>query len=398
MKLLNRLVNIVILLLAIATFTMSFLLYQKREQLVKGWEKMSKAVSSTSATLDKGSNTATSAKLTPDALGHTKYHELDSLLPDLNKQADMVITQRDTLSDSLVSAAKTLELPNVPEKAKLNEVASSADAARQTVSAIEQFNNINNNVLNQVSSMGGKIGARVSVNQLKGNDAVANIGKVSSAVNALKTKSDTLSKSFSDVAKVVGGNSNFNDSAYRNSANSTISKTREMKKRHDTYKRDLDNTQSQLANARKELEANKKEITKQTRQIASLERKIERLESQMGLKTTTEAIAPSDPKLLKMLKGKVIDVNSKWDFVVLSIGSNTTVEQNKVNIPLNQDMIVVRGLNEATPEYVGKVKIVQINDNCSIANIIPESEGKKVQIGDTVYFSNATIQALTPVK
>ena len=43
MKLLNRLVNIVILLLAIATFTMSFLLYQKREQLVKGWEKMSKA-------------------------------------------------------------------------------------------------------------------------------------------------------------------------------------------------------------------------------------------------------------------------------------------------------------------------------------------------------------------
>eukprot|EP00831_Metopus_contortus_P015690 TRINITY_DN16518_c0_g4_i1.p1 TRINITY_DN16518_c0_g4~~TRINITY_DN16518_c0_g4_i1.p1 ORF type:complete len:194 (-),score=41.78 TRINITY_DN16518_c0_g4_i1:445-951(-) len=118
----------------------------------------------------------------------------------------------------------------------------------------------------------------------------------------------------------------------------------------------------------------------------------------MGLKTTTEAIAPSDPKLLKMLKGKVIDVNNKWDFVVLSIGSNTTIDQNKVNIPLNQDMIVVRGLNEATPEYVGKVKIVQINDNCSIANIIPESEGKQVQIGDTVYFSNATIQALTPVK
>ena len=111
MKFVNRFVNIVILLLSIATFAMSFLLFQKREQLVKGWEKMSAAVSSASATLDKGSDTDYAKKLSAEAMGHTKYSELETLLPQFQTQVKDITAQRNELGGSLVKVAGYLELP-----------------------------------------------------------------------------------------------------------------------------------------------------------------------------------------------------------------------------------------------------------------------------------------------
>jgi len=396
MKLLNRLVNIVILLLAIATFVMSFLLYQKREQLVKGWEKMSDAVSKTSATLDKGSNTGTSKKLTLDALNHTKYSDLDSLLPTFNKQASSIIDQRNNLSTAIVKAASTLDLPKVPKAAALDEVKTSSDEAGSFVSEVDTFNRINDRVLGTVCTIGNKVSVNVNVKGLKGSSASSNIQRVSNGVNALKSKSDTLSGKFRDVARIVGSSdSDFGDSGYKKSVNTTYNKVREMKRNYDTCRRDLGNTKSQLANARKEIDDNKKALKKNERKIASLQRKIERLEVQLGKQESTgPAMQPSDPKLLAMLRGKIIDINSKWGMVVLSIGKNTKIDNNTVTVPINQDMNVVRGLSTKNPEYIGKIRIVQVNNNCSIANIVPSDNSKDVKIGDVVYFTQATIKQI----
>ncbi len=395
MKLINRLVNIVILLLAIATFVMSFLLYQKREQLVKGWEKMSDAVAKTSATLDKGSKTGTAKKLTLAALDHTKYSDLDSLLPNLNKQASSVIDQRNNLSTSIVKAASTLELPKVPEAAALDEVKTSAGAASSFVSEVDTFNRINDRVLSTVCAIGNKVKVSVNVKGLKGSSADSNIRRVSNGVNFLKTKSDTLSTKFRDVARIVGGASDFSDRGYKRSVASTYNKVRDMKRQYDTCRRDLSNTKSQLAGARKEIDRNKKTLKKNQRKIASLSRKIERLETQLGKKGADGPVMqPSDPKLLAMLRGKIIDINSKWGMVVLSIGKNTKIDNNSVTVPVNHDMNIVRGLSSKNPEYIGKVKIVQVNPNCTIANIVPTENGKDVKIGDDVYFTQATIKQI----
>ena len=105
-------------------------------------------------------------------------------------------------------------------------------------------------------------------------------------------------------------------------------------------------------------------------------------------------MAPTEPKLNKKHKARVIDVNTKWDFVVINIGKNSKVSSMNVAIPKNEEMVVVRGLGTASPKFVGKVRIVEVNDDCSIANIVPDKEGDSIKIGDVVYFPNSTIAEL----
>ena len=103
------------------------------------------------------------------------------------------------------------------------------------------------------------------------------------------------------------------------------------------------------------------------------------------------------------VQGKIIDINRKYGFLVVDLGTNTKVEQavgsktNAVNpkIANNIDMIVARGLEGDNTQYVGRIKIIKVHDNCSIANVIPGSTGdREIKIGDTVYFSSDAISAM----
>ena len=108
---------------------------------------------------------------------------------------------------------------------------------------------------------------------------------------------------------------------------------------------------------------------------------------------------------LSAVKGQVIDVNRKYGFVVVSLGTSTLVEQKigdkgllRVNPKIQKDaaMVVARDLNTDNGKFIGKIKLVKINENCSIANVVPDSlNGRRISVGDSVYFSNETIAKLS---
>lgn len=394
MKFVNRFVNIVILLLSIATFAMSFLLFQKREQLVKGWEKMSAAVSSASATLDKGSDTDYAKKLSAEAMGHTKYSELETLLPQFQTQVKDITAQRNELGGSLVKVAGYLELPKEFKAETIDSMKTYKQSSAELVAEVENFAQINNNVLSKVVGIGERAGVNTDLAGLKGASASANINKISSGVNSLRSKSDTLADRFSDVAKVVGASANFDGESYRNSVSDALNKVREMKTRHDRFSADLNTHKGIVAKQKTELDTFARSVKVLEQKIANLENKLEIATGGKGKVDDTPQMAPTDPKLLKMLKGRVIDVNTKWDFVVINIGKNSKVSSMNVAIPKNEEMVVVRGLGTASPKFVGKVRIVEVNDDCSIANIVPDKEGDSIKIGDVVYFPNSTIAEL----
>ena len=52
MGILNRVINILILLAAIAAVVFSYMLFNKRNELTDGWRKMAEAINATAATLD----------------------------------------------------------------------------------------------------------------------------------------------------------------------------------------------------------------------------------------------------------------------------------------------------------------------------------------------------------
>ena len=76
------------------------------------------------------------------------------------------------------------------------------------------------------------------------------------------------------------------------------------------------------------------------------------------------------------LKGKVIAVDPKYDFVVLDIGRDKSVVERGV-------MLVARD-----GKYIGKVKISRANRTESIANLMPDWMRGQVMEGDEVITEN----------
>jgi DNA repair exonuclease SbcCD ATPase subunit len=84
----------------------------------------------------------------------------------------------------------------------------------------------------------------------------------------------------------------------------------------------------------------------------------------------------TEVKLPKGLKGKVVAVDPKWDFVVLNIGTKQGVLKDG-KMMINRD-----------GKLVGKVRITSVQDNRSIANLIPgwSQPGLEVMEGDEVLY------------
>ncbi len=79
-----------------------------------------------------------------------------------------------------------------------------------------------------------------------------------------------------------------------------------------------------------------------------------------------------DPILSREIRGKVVVVDPKWDFLVLDIGSKNSLVQNGV-------LLVSRN-----GELVAKIRVTEVQDNRSIANIMPGWKIKDVTEGDLV--------------
>ena len=76
------------------------------------------------------------------------------------------------------------------------------------------------------------------------------------------------------------------------------------------------------------------------------------------------------------LKGKVVSVDPKWEFVVLDVGASQGAKEGGL-------LLVRRG-----DKLVGKVRIVSVDDNRSVANVLPAWKQGDVAVaaGDAVLY------------
>src|SRR5438093_6932176 len=80
----------------------------------------------------------------------------------------------------------------------------------------------------------------------------------------------------------------------------------------------------------------------------------------------------SDPPVPREVRGKVLVVDPKWNFLVLDVGS-------KIGVPPRGVLLVSRN-----GELVAKVRVMSVEDQRSIANIMPGWKLKDVMEGDVV--------------
>ncbi len=117
-----------------------------------------------------------------------------------------------------------------------------------------------------------------------------------------------------------------------------------------------------LANATAANEALNEEKRVMIRKINNLQQRLAQYESDKDV----------PPDLPPGLKGKVVAVDPKWDFVILNIGSNQGL------VPRGE-LLVDRG-----GKLVAKVRVTSVEANQSIANVMPEWRQAEVLAGDEV--------------
>ena len=100
-----------------------------------------------------------------------------------------------------------------------------------------------------------------------------------------------------------------------------------------------------------------------------MSRTIARLQSQINDFIGTNAIAITEPA---MLRGRILVVDPKWDFVVLNVGDDQ-------DLKVNGELLVSRG-----GKLVAKVIVRSIQKDRSIANIMPGWKLGEVIEGDEV--------------
>ena len=137
--------------------------------------------------------------------------------------------------------------------------------------------------------------------------------------------------------------------------------------------------ESKVSSAAKPAKAETEELKKQIEEKeilnTSLQTKLKDQESQLSALKEREA----DRRKKQMrngLEGRILAVNSSWNFVVLSLGDRNGV----VN---NAEMLIKRG-----SQLVGKVRITSVEPSTSIADIVANSvrPGFAVQPGDNVIY------------
>ena len=408
MKILNIFLSILILLLAVASAVFSYFLYEKRTQLVSGWEKMAQAVNSSAVNLDKGSGTEIAKDLSKENLGHDKYDELDKRLPKLKEHAANIIAERDELANALRKIGKTSEVDNLQSVDGFKKLATYKKNANAVVAKVNSNARQQTATLNKICNTASKIGVDLRVSALKGSGYNRELGKLDSKINTVKTRISNSDRQFKTIYSITGGTSplNFSDRSYKSSISKVTSSVRDLRKKYDR-------SQSSLRSKDATVRSLKNTITQRDGRIDGLNKLMKKkiLEIQRLNRIITGDTGGSkvfDPwedgstEARRAVQGKIIKVDRKYGFVVIDIGANTKVKQaigTKTNyaypmIPVKSKMIIARDIDTSDGEYIGEIELVKINDDCSIANVISTTKGKGVAVGDTVFFSSAQIKAM----
>ena len=409
MKVLNIFLSILILLLAVASAGFSFFLYEKRDKMIKGWEKMAQAVSHSAASLDEGSGTEVAKTLAPENLGHDKYEDLDEKLPKLKEHATSIISERNDMATALRQIAETSEVDNVQAISEFTSLKNYKENISAVVNKVDSNVKQQNNILRRLCSTAATLKADITLNGLKGSNYDSEFRKFDNKVKRIKSRIVTVDSKLRSIFSTANGSGrlDFSDRAYKESTNKVVSAVRSLKNKYNESKSALKSEGAKVASLRNTVKARDGRIGGLNKILKKKILEIKRLNNIIsGGKGGGVVDSPwenGSVEARRAVQGKIIKVDRKYGFVVVDLGTGTTVKQRigkKTNyaspaIPVNAKMIVARDIESTNGKFIGEIKLIKVHEDCSIANVISTVKGKGVAVGDTVFFSGAQVDAMS---
>ncbi len=400
MKILNIVLSVLVLIMAAASAAAAFMLFQKRALIVDGWSKLTTAIHQTAEIMDRNSGTNVARDLSAEALAHANYESLDPVLGKLKTQAQQLVAERDALAESVRRIGQAVGAKNLPKLAELTGIATSKAATDDIINGVGDFKNRRDAVINQVVNISRKVNAQINANELRNG----NVSSINNAFRSLDNRITAIRGQFSkyeanarSVGSVTGASGlNFSESAYQNSLNKVLTSAKTMKSNLDSTKSNLSKTQKELASAQNTIRQRNGQIETLKSTIARKDTNIKELRKALGLEPTEELKLwdAGSPEAQRMVMGKVIEINRKFGFIAINLGKNTIVKQpvGKKLLDVNpmlapgMTMLVAANANSPDVKYIGKIKLVTVDSDCSIAECIDLSPDEKIAVGNDVFF------------
>lgn len=402
MKVVNIVLCILILVLALVSAVFSYFLFEKRDTLVKGWEKMAVAVNNSSAAMDVNSGTREAAKLTKEELSHEKYASLDSKLSVLVSQSRRIVSQRDALAQELYKlGVKTGMSKDEVKVEDITNVASSEEAVKKVDSAVSTFIRRSDEIKKGVSDISRKHfqtehasdTRKLTVREMNRNGYGA-LKPLDNIARQERSRGNTFKRGFINIGRKVGVSTDDGDYSFV-ACQDTVSR---IGQGVDRISRELRTAQLKLVETLSAKESAEKNLWESKRNIDRLNAEVAKLKDDFKrLTTVSHDESPlwddGSPEVRARVEGKVTRVDKKYGYIVIDLTTKTTITQKvgnkelKVNpkIAKGLEMIVIRGnLSDEEVKYIARIKIDSVDESCATANI--PAEVKDIRVGDTVCF------------
>lgn len=403
MAILNRIVNILILLLVIAAGVFSYMLFDKRESLTRGMKDMAQAISGTAKTLDDGGASGTKAanNLKETDLDHKKAFK--NVLPELNKTAREIVNQRNSLARSIEKAGKTLGATGV-KSASLRLVDNYENECKKFQNAVEAYKENADGVKSAFVSVGRNVGANLKASELEGEGYKDASKKILAKVNDIRNENSTIVRDMDYIRNKMGVSSRYSTNTARFWREAVDKKAREI----NTVKAERAKFKVLSERQAREITQLKKTIEARDRSIEDHKGRIDHLEQVItddGKKPMPALQLKADsPECYREVKGSIEYVNEEYGFVQIDIGKNYVIVQeygvkkNNVHFPLQSGltMTVIRGSGEST-EVVAKILVKTVNADNAICNVI-KGRVSDIRVKDRVIFSDEDIAGIPSAK
>ena len=439
----NKVINILVLIAAIGAAVCAFLLWQKREQITKGREMLSKAIVEAVHKIDSGEQIkveSMSIKLPAD--------QLKEPIDTLQKNVDKICEQRNVLAKAfsdVVNSVKSLS-SSLDEKVELSEkelkdykvsgekCKEGVDLVEKRIAYYKERNEVIKAGLKDLASAlelagisndkfwnNAELGRDLSSRTNRAREFSTRFHKYAGHILASTDKlRSALSSENVDLKKPSLGleTKNWRKELSSNleGIDAVVKKIGELREAAEKLKKENEELKNQLREKDEQLKKKDGEIAALNRRIAEDKAEIKRLKKIIdpnseddgdaegaGGKDGKAAAQQMDFTSVKKLIGKVTYVNQDYGFVAIDLGTKATVkaigvdgrEINKtVPLPHGAILTVATSLNPDDAKYIARIVVTKIGTDSSIANILPQPGSSMPKVGDTVFFSDSDLRQM----
>ncbi len=438
MATLNRILLILIVVLALTAAGLSYLLFQRRAEFRQRGEELATTVTDVVEKLDENSKTGTKADVTftprdtdaktPESgsLSWRSFHEAQtekSTYPDYEENTfrnglektrtltTAVEKQRNELAEGLFQTGmnlgiprefisetglKQLQLEELEYQGIINKIATHA----------QKMKSRDEEMINTIAECAEVIGTPLSKSRLSeraetGEGELGDfqheepLSTFESDVRALKKRSDSYEDTLKAAPQEIG-----NYDWQVRAADIGSEQERTYNQALETLEKDYSGIEEKLARIpileqklaekKEELKQARKKLNEKREKISELEDKLKEAKSGEKIKKLreekqelqqklSEYMASTDAKFSGELKGEILEVNRKWGFVVLDKGVG--------DVASGTELLVGREGN-----YVARLKVTRVKEENAVANVMRGVKEGDVRVGDAVEYAPSAME------